>query len=78
MIPTRVNAGGTTRQPAATTRHAEHTPLTIPRQAHLQREYTALGHTGHATAVGDGHAAASGAADQTTDQRGTPGKWGAR
>ena len=52
--------------------HAEDTPLTIPRQAHLQRNYTALGHTGHATASGDGHAAASGAADQTTDERGVP------
>ena len=36
-----------------------------------------LGHTGHANAAGDGQAAASGAADQTTDQRGAPGS-GAR
>ena len=53
--------------------HAEDTPLTIPRQAHLQRDYNALGHSGHATAVVDGHPAASGAADQTTDERGAPG-----
>ena len=57
--------------------HAEDTALTIPREAHLQRNYTALGHTGHATAAGDGHAAASGAADQTTDERSAPGS-GAR
>ena len=50
--------------------HAEDTPLTIPRQGHLQREYTALGHTGHGTAAGDGHAAARRAADQTTDEHG--------
>ena len=53
--------------------HAEDTPLTIPRQAHLERDYTALGYTEHATAAGDGHAAASGAVDQTTDERGAPG-----
>ena len=57
--------------------HAENIPLTMPRQAQLQRNYTALGHTGHATAAGDGHAAASGAADQTTDKCGAPGS-GAR
>ena len=45
--------------------HAEHTPLSISHQANLQRDYTALGHTGHATAAGDGHAAASRAADRT-------------
>ena len=57
--------------------HAEHTPLTIPHQAHLQRNYTTLGHTGHATAAVDGHAAASRAADQTTDERSAPanGAW---
>ena len=49
----------------------------IPRQAHLQRDYTALGHTGQATAAGDGHAAASGATDQTMDECGAPGS-GAR
>ena len=42
----------------------------MSRQAHLQRNYTALGHTGHATAADDGHTAANGAADQTTDKRG--------
>ena len=50
--------------------HAEDTPLTIPRQAHLQRDYTALGWV---TAAGEGHAAASGAVDRTTDERGAPG-----
>ena len=49
----------------------------MSRQAHLQRGYTALGHTEHATATGDGHATASGAADQTPDERGAPGS-GAR
>ena len=42
-------------------------------QAHLQRDYTALRRTEHATATGDGHAAASRAADQTLDGRGAPG-----
>ena len=50
--------------------HAEDTPLTIPRQAHLQRDYTALGQV---TAAGEGHATASGAANQTTDERGAQG-----
>ena len=50
--------------------HAEDTPLTIPHQAHLLRDYTALGQV---TTAGEGHAAASGAADRTTDERGTPG-----
>ena len=53
--------------------HAEGTPLTIPRQAHLQRDYTALGRNGQVTAASEGHAAASGAADQTTDERSAPG-----
>ena len=53
--------------------HAEGTPLTMSRQAHLQRDYTALRHTEHATATGDRHATASGAADQTPDERGAPG-----
>ena len=57
--------------------HAEGTPLTVSRQAHLKRDYGALGRTEHATATGDGHAAASGAADQTLDRRGAPGS-GAR
>ena len=50
--------------------HAEDTPLTISRQAHLQRDYTALGQV---TAASEGHATASGAADRTTDERGAPG-----
>ena len=53
--------------------HAEGTPLTMSRPAHLQRDYTTMGHTEHATATGDGHATASGAADQTPDERGAPG-----
>ena len=54
--------------------HAEDTPLTTSRQAHNQRDYTALGQV---TAAGEGHATASGAADRTTDERGAPGE-GAR
>ena len=57
--------------------HAEDTPLTIPRQAQLQRDYTALGRTRQVTTAGEGHAAASGAADRTTDERGAP-RGGAR
>ena len=53
--------------------HAENTHLTIPRQAHLQRDYTALGRTRQVSAAGEGHAAASGAAHRTTDERGAPG-----
>ena len=53
--------------------HAEGTPLKMSRQAHLQRDYTALGHTEHAAATGERHATASGAADQTPDERGAPG-----
>ena len=53
--------------------HAEDTPLTMSRQAHFQRDYTAVGYTEHATAMGDGHATASGGADQTPDERGAPG-----
>ena len=49
--------------------HAEDTPLTTSRQAHLEREYTALGQV--AAAV-EGHATASGAADRTTDEGGAP------
>ena len=47
--------------------HAEDTPLKIPRQAHLERDYTALERTRQVTAAGEGHAAASRAADRTTD-----------
>ena len=53
--------------------HAEDKPLTIPRQAHLHRNYTALGCTRQVTAASEGHAAASGQAVRTTDQRGPPG-----
>ena len=57
--------------------HAEDTHLTIPRRAHFQRDYTALGRTRQVTAAGEGHAAASGAADRTTDGRSARGS-GAR
>ena len=50
---------------------AEDGPLTVPRQAHLQRDYTALGQI--ATA-GEGQAAASGAADRTASERNAPGE----
>ena len=42
--------------------YTEGTPLTVSRQAHLQRDYTALGQTEHATAANDGPATASGTA----------------
>ena len=57
--------------------HPEVAPLTMSRQGHLQRDYTALGHTEHAAATGDGHAGASGAANKPLDGRGAPGS-GAR
>ena len=57
--------------PEARRDHAEDTPLTISRQADLQRDYTAQGQV---TAAGEGHATASGAADRTTAERGAPGK----
>ena len=53
---------------------AEDAPLTVSRQAHLQRNYAALGQV---TTEGDGQATASGAADRTADERGAPGE-GAR
>ena len=53
--------------------YAEGTPLTLSRQAHLQRNYTALEKTEHATATDDGPATASGAADQAPDERGAQG-----
>ena len=53
--------------------YAEGAPLTMSRQAHLQRNYTALGHTEHATATDDRPAIASRAPDQTPDERGAPG-----
>ena len=49
-------------------------PLTASLQAHLQRDYAALGQV---TTKGEGHATASGAADRTADERGAPGE-GAR
>ena len=46
-------------------------PLTVPRQAHLQRDYTTLGQI---AATGEGQTTASGAADRTTDERNAPGE----
>ena len=57
--------------------HREGTPLKVSCQAHLQRDYTALGKTEHATATDDGPGTASGAADQALDKRSAPGS-GAR
>ena len=53
---------------------AEDTSLTASQQAHLQRNYNALGQV---TTAGEGQATASGAADLTTDERGSPAE-GAR
>ena len=53
--------------------YTECTPLTLSRQAHLQRNYTALEKTEHATAANDGPATARGAAEQAPDQRSAPG-----
>ena len=53
---------------------AEEEPLTAARQAHLQRDYTALEQV---TTGVEGQATASGAADRTADERGAPGE-GAR
>ena len=53
---------------------AEDTPLTASGQAHLQREYAALGQV---TTAGEGQATASGLADRTAEERGAPGE-GAR
>ena len=50
---------------------ADDTPLTVPRQAHLQRDYTTLGQI---ATTGEGQATASGAADRTTDERNVPGE----
>ena len=74
-VPTQDTAPGV--RPEQRRDHAEGTPLTTSRQAHLQRNYTALGRTEHASATGDRHAAASGAAEQTPDRRGARGS-GAR
>ena len=53
--------------------HTEGTLLTVSHRAHLQRHYTALGKTEHATAADDGPATASGAADQAPDERSAQG-----
>ena len=53
---------------------AEDTPLTASRQAHLQRDYTALGQV---TTAGEERATAGGALDRTADERGALGQ-GAR
>ena len=54
--------------------HTGGTPLTVARQAHLQRAYTVLRtRTEHAAATDDGPATASGAADQAPDQHSTQG-----
>ena len=50
---------------------AEDTPLTASRQAHLQRNYSALGQV---TTDEQGQVTASGAADRTADERGAPGE----
>ena len=50
---------------------ADDTPLTVPRQAHLQPDYTILGQI---ATTGEGQATASGAADRTTDERNAPGE----
>ena len=49
----------------------------VSRQAHLQRDYIALGHTEQATATGDGPTTAGRAADHAPDKRRDPGS-GAR
>ena len=48
---------------------ADDTPLTVLRQAHLQRDYTTLGQI---ATTGEGQATASGAADRTTDESNAP------
>ena len=52
--------------------YAQGAPLMMSRQAHLQCDYIALGHTEHVTATGDGPATASRAADQAPGERGAP------
>ena len=48
---------------------ADDTPLTVPCQAHLQRNFTTLEQI---ATTGEGQATASGAADRTTDERNAP------
>ena len=56
-------------QPEPRGDHTGGTPLTVFCQAHLQRDYAALGGmTEHTAPTDDGHATASGAADQTPDE----------
>ena len=50
---------------------ADDRPLTVARQAHLQRDYTTLGQI---ASKGEGQRTASGAADRTTDERNAPGE----
>ena len=58
-------------QPEPQRHQADDTPLKVPRQAHLQRDYTTLGQI---ATTGEGQATASGAADRTTDKRNAPGE----
>ena len=54
--------------------HTGGSALRVSRQAHLQRDYTALGmETEHAAALDDGPATASGAADQAPDEHSAQG-----
>ena len=70
--PQAVPAPKTPRVHPVPQRHqADDTPLTVPRQAHLQRDYTTLGQI---ATTGEGQATASGAADWTTDERNAPGE----
>ena len=50
---------------------ADDRALTVPRQAHLQRDYTTLRQI---AATGEGQRTASSAADRTTDERNAPGE----
>ena len=52
--------------------YTEGKPITPSRQAHLQRDYTVLGKTEHATGADGGPATASGAADQAAGDRSAP------
>ena len=54
--------------------HTGGSALRVSRQAHVQRDYTALGmETEHAAALDDGPATASGAADQAPDEHSAQG-----
>ena len=70
--PQAVPAGGTPRvHPEPQRDQADDTPLTVPRQAHLQRNCTTLQQM---ATTGEEQATASGAADRTTDERNAPGE----